>query len=242
MALYTLLPTREDCTGWGRNKFFPVRLFESLTHDVTEIQLPMELNKAFLILLIFISVKGFPQYKEESDIRDVTRVTFFNPGVSYEKRIAKFQSLYAQAFMNTSFALGFSDALGSTFNIHFDPGFTFQYRYYYNSAKRRAKGKRTEMNSLNYGSAILQTVFSNANVSSSYIPEEKNRAINIAGVVWGFQRNYRKRFSLDLNLGMGYLFTTANISGNAGQSNTRSIGEFTTISQLDLGFWLNKRN
>lgn len=201
----------------------------------------MQLSKAPFLLLIFISTNCFSQHKEEPDITDVTKVTFFNPGASYEKRIGKLQSLYAQAFMSTSLGLGFSDALGTTFNIHFDPGFTLQYRYYYNSAKREAKGKRTEMNSLNYVSAISETVFSNGKISSDYLPEEKKRAINILGVAWGFQRNYRKRFSLDLNLGIGYLFTTATTTDDTGQHSTGNVGQLTTTSQFNLGFWLNKR-
>ena len=201
----------------------------------------MEFIKAPFLLLIFISTNCFSQGKGEPDITNVTKVTFFNPGVSYEKRIGKFQSLYVQAFMSTSFAVGFSDALGSTSSIHFDPGFTLQYRYYYNSVQREAKGKRTEMNSLNYVSAVLQTVFSNVNISSSYLPEAKDRAVNILGLAWGFQRNYKKRFSLDLNLGIGYLFTTATTTNDAGQHHTRNVGQPTTTSQLNLGFWLNKR-
>ena len=201
----------------------------------------MQFNRTPLFLLIFISTNCFCQGKTQPDITDVTKVTFFNPGFSYEKRMGKFQSLYAQAFMSTSFAVGFSDALGFSSSIHFDPAFTLQYRYYYNSAQRQAKGKRTEMNSLNYVSAVLQTVFSNVNISSSYLPEEKNRAVNILGVAWGFQRNYKKRFSLDLNLGIGYLFTTATTTDNGGQNNTRNVGQVTTTSRLNLGFWLNKR-
>ena len=201
----------------------------------------MQFNRTPLFLLIFISTNCFCQGKTQPDITDVTKVTFFNPGFSYEKRMGKFQSLYAQAFMSTSFAVGFSDALGFSSSIHFDPAFTLQYRYYYNSAQRQAKGKRTEMNSLNYVSAIFQTVFSNVNISSSYLPEEKNRAVNILGVAWGFQRNYKKRFSLDLNLGIGYLFTTATTTDNGGQNNTRNVGQVTTTSRLNLGFWLNKR-
>lgn len=231
------LPTREDYIGWERSESFPIRFLQSAKEN----QLTMEFNKTLFLLLIFISTNCFSQHKGEPDITDVTKVTFFNPGVSYEKRIGKFQSLYAQAFMSTSFAVGFSDALGFSSSIHFDPGFTLQYRYYYNSAKREAKGKRTEMNSLNYVSAILQTVFSNVNISSSYLPEEKSRAVNILGVAWGFQRNYKKRFSLDLNLGIGYLFTTATTTDNTGENHNRNVGQLTTTSQLNLGFWLNKR-
>ncbi len=202
----------------------------------------MGINKMLLLLLILISTNCFFQEKGNPDIRDVTKATFLNPGISYEKRIGKFQSLYAQAFMNTSFAIGFSDALGNTSVIHFDPALTLQYRYYYNSAKREAKGKRTEMNSLNYLSSILETTFSKGSISSSYYTEKKRRAINILGIAWGFQRNYKKRFSLDFDLGIGYLFTKGTTTDYTGQYITKNIGQFTTVSQLNLGFWLNKRN
>jgi hypothetical protein len=88
----------------------------------------MKFNRIFFLLLILISTNCFSQLTGEADITDVTKVTFFNPGVSYEKRIGKFQSLYAQAFLNTSFALGFSDALGSTFslNLNFGIGYLLQ--------------------------------------------------------------------------------------------------------------------
>jgi hypothetical protein len=47
------------------------------------------------------------------------------------------------------------------------PALALQYRYYYNAARRRAKGKRTEMNSLNYVSALVETDFYKENVSSN---------------------------------------------------------------------------
>jgi len=202
----------------------------------------MGVNKIFLLLLILISTYCFSQDRGNPDITDVIKATFLNPGVSYEKRIGKFQSLYAQAFMNTSFAIGYSDALGNTSSIHFDPALALQYRYYYNSAKREAKGKRTEMNSLNYISSILETTFSKGSISSSYYAEKNRRAINILGIAWGFQRNYKKRFSLDFDLGIGYLFTKGTTIDYTGQYITKNIGQFTTVGQLNLGFWLSKRN
>jgi hypothetical protein len=202
----------------------------------------MGINKMSLLLLILISTNCFSQNKGNSDITDITKATFLNPGVSYEKRIRKFQSLYAQAFMNTSFGLGYSSSLGNTSFIYFDPALTLHYRYYYNSAKREAKGKRVEMNSLNYVSSILETTFSKGSISSSYYTEKNRRAINILGIAWGFQRNYKKRFSLDFDLGIGYLFTKGTTIDYTGQYITKNIGQFTTVGQLNLGFWLNKRN
>ena len=137
----------------------------------------MLLNKMLLLLLMSMVLENcISQNKKNPDISDVTKATIFNPGISYEKRIGKFQSLYAQAFMNTSIGLGYSENFGNTSSIHFDPALTLQYRYYYNSAKREAKSKRTEMNSLNYVSAIEQTTFSKNSISSSYYAEKDRRA------------------------------------------------------------------
>ncbi len=202
----------------------------------------MLLNKIPLVLLILVSANCFSQNKQNPDISGVTKITFFDPGISFEKRIGKFQSLYAQAFMNTSISISYSDYFGNTSSIYFDPAFTLQYRYYYNSAKREAKGKRTEMNSLNYVSAIEQTTFSKNSISSSYYSEKDRRAINTIGIAWGFQRNYHNRFSVDFNIGEGYLYTRVTTKNNAGQFITKYAGQFTAVGQINLGFWLNKRN
>lgn len=197
-------------------------------------------NKIFLLLVILISANCFSQKDINTDIRNVTKITFFNPGVSYEMKIGKLQSLYAQAFLSTSFYLGYSSSLGSTSGINMYPALALQYRYYYNAARRKAKGKRTEMNSLNYVSALVETDFYKENVSSN--GEKQLRASKIFGVVWGFQRNYQKRFSLDLNLGVSYVYSKETTIDDAGQYTTKNVGEFTNIGQIGLGFWLNRRN
>lgn len=183
----------------------------------------------FFLLLLFTATNCFSQDQEKFAITDVIKVTFLNPGVGYEKPIGKFQSLYAQAFINTSFAIGYSSSLGNTSSIYFDPALTLQYRYYYNFAKREAKGKRTDMNSLNYVSLLMQTIFSKESISSSYFPEENRRAINTFGIVWGIQRNYKKRFSLDLNLGLGYFFAKVTTTNYQGQYISKNIGQSTFV-------------
>ena len=197
-------------------------------------------NKLFLPLVILISANCYSQKDINTDIRNVTKITFLNPGVSYEKKIGKLQSLYAQAFLSTSIYLGYSSSLGSTSGINIYPALALQYRYYYNAARRKAKGKRTEMNSLNYVSALVETDFYRENVSSN--GEKQLRASKIFGAVWGFQRNYQKRFSLDLNLGVSYVYSKETTINDAGQYITKNVGEFTNIGQIGLGFWLNRRN
>lgn len=201
----------------------------------------MRINKMVILIPLLISIHCFSQDKSQSDVTDVTKATFFNPGFSYEKRIGKFQTLLANAFLNTSFSIGYSSSEGILSSLTFDPAFILQYRYYYNYNQRQKKGKRTEMNSLNYISPTLQTSFSKFRISESHLTEKNRRAINVLGVVWGIQRNYKKRFSLDLNLGGGYLFTTATVLNNTEQAIKENVGKLIFLEQLNLGFWLNKR-
>jgi hypothetical protein len=198
-------------------------------------------NKIYLSIVILMPTNCFCQGMGNSDITDITKITFFNPGISFEKRIGNFQSLYAQIFMNTSFSIGYSEALGNTSSLHFDPAATLQYRYYYNSAAREAKGKRIEMNNLNYVTFILETTFITERILLADYTKKEHRAIKKFGIAWGFQRNYKKRFSLDLNFGVGYLFAKAT-TNDTGQLVTKNIGEFAVLGQVNLGFWLNKKN
>lgn len=199
----------------------------------------MHFDKIPFLLLLLAATTCFSQNETKTDIRDVTKLDFFDPGISYEKRIGKMQSLTAQAFLSTSIYVGYSDALGNTSSIDVYPALSLQYRYYYNAAKRNAKGKRTEMNSLNYVSAIAEVDFYREYVS----PTEKDlRTLNVFGIAWGFQRNYPKRFSLNLSFGFGYGFSKQTTINDLGEYITENTGEFTNIGQIGLGFWLNKRD
>ena len=196
-------------------------------------------NKTPFLLLLLASANCFSQNDAKTDIRDVTKLNFFDPGISYEKRIGKLQSLAAQAFLSTSIYIGYSDALGNTSSINVYPALSLQYRYYYNAAKRNAKGKRTEMNSLNYVSTIAEVDFYNEDISST---EQNRRSLKVVGIAWGFQRNYPKRFSLDLSVGLGYVFSKQTTINDAGEYITENTGSITNIGQIGLGFWLNKRD
>ena len=95
------------------------------------------------------------------------------------------------------------------------------------------------MNSLNYVTAIAEVDFYREYVT----PTEKDlRTLNVLGIAWGFQRNYPKRFSLDLSFGLGYVFTKQTTINYAGEYITENTGNFTNIGQVGLGFWLNKRD
>ena len=201
------------------------------------------MNYKIILFIVFIvaGTNCLAQGDTETDITNVTKVTVLGPGMSYEKRIGKFQSLYVRGFMNISGAIEYSSSMGNMSAIYFDPALTLQYRYYYNFAKRLNKEKRTEMNSLNYITAIWETAVSKKRINSSYYDEDKFRTINTVGLAWGLQRNYKSRISLDLHLGLGYYFTKGHQPNELGETITKHIGIFTPLINFNFGFWLNKR-
>jgi len=199
-------------------------------------------KKNSFIILFFLTSNCIAQDTKEIDVTDVFKVTIMNPGIGYEKRIGKNQTIYTQGFMNLS-ALVSGDFYGTTeYQFYFDPALTGQYRYYYNLKKRADNDKRIDMNSGNYVAAVYETVFSKAPISTDYMEETKRRAMNRIGVVWGLQRNFEKRFSLDLNVGLGYL-SAKSTRYDVSQDKTisKTTGLPTLLGQINIGFWLNKR-
>jgi hypothetical protein len=203
---------------------------------------------SLICFIIFLTANSFAQYKNKTgndDVTDVLKITILNPGVAYEKRIGKFQTVIGQLFMNTSVSPVSSNTnVTPEVSFYFDPAISMQYRYYYNYERRSDKDKRTDLNSMNYIGVALESFFSKVNLIEKYKPELKPRAINSIGVIWGIQRNYYKRFSLDLNLGIGYRSTkSTTYSGFPFTTTTTTIktGMISGIGQLNLGIWLNKQ-
>ena len=186
---------------------------------------------------IIMPAVSFSQESNELDVRDIAKANFFDPGFSFEKRIGNSQTLYMQAFMSTSIAIGYSSALGNTSSINSYPALTFQYRYYYNGKKRESKGKRTEMNSMNYVSVMTQASY----YKDKSWGQNESRILKIFGGAWGFQRNYANRFSIDFNFGLCYAFGNKTVMNLPDEYSSTPYGEVTNCGQISLGFWLNKK-
>ena len=80
----------------------------------------MQVKTITFLFFLAISANCFSQQKLQTGIVDITKISFFNPGFSYEKRIGKFQSLLGQALVSPSISIGFSSSLGFTSSIAFD--------------------------------------------------------------------------------------------------------------------------
>jgi hypothetical protein len=198
----------------------------------------------FSAALLLSGLVSFAQINAGVETVSLTTITFLNPGVKHEQKTGKKQTLCVHAYMATLTSETYSGANGFNMNFYLEPALNVQYRFYYNASKRAKKGKSIQRNSMNYISPLIKTEISKREMASIYsgFPSQKtHRPIITSGLVWGLQRNYSRHFSLDINFGAGYLFVNdrAHRSGEFGRVNTSG---FTTVGQVSLGFWLNKRN
>lgn len=203
-----------------------------------------------LLVLVLIPVASttfsqtWPAKEPIPDVTDISKVTL-HPGFSYEKRIGRHQTLYGQVFPTINFSFDFEDGIGgsnSEYSFYIDPAIFLQYRFYYNAGRRQRKGKRTELNSMNYIGVVDRTVFSKHPINSNYDMEKHYRTMNMLGAVWGLQRNFdRSRISVDLNVGPAIAFAKTTSTNLSGHTETYIHNEFSLFTQFDVGFWLNKR-
>ena len=146
------------------------------------------MNFRLLLLISFTGCCGLSSLSQEPDVdvTNVTKITILNPGLSHERRIGKFQTVYGQFFMNLSTVGDYSNSYDPNIRFYFDPAVTLQYRYYYNAYKRPELEKRTAMNSMNYIALITEFIASKMPLSADYFEESSLRAINRFGAGWGF--------------------------------------------------------
>lgn len=200
------------------------------------------MHKLLLVLAFagtFLSVRA-----QETPVRttDVFKATILNPGVSYEKSIGQKHTLYSQVYMNPTLQYLYSSSMGSETDFYFDPAASLQYRFYYNLRKRADREKFTRLNSGNYVGIAAESFLSKMRLSDSYLKETKRRPVTTVAAIWGMQRNYAGRFSLDITLGAGYRFASS-LNEDINWTYTRSMeGQFAILAQVGLGIWLNKRS
>jgi len=207
----------------------------------------MHLSNIILALVSMLAASAaFSQNEVKDTIPDVTNVTKVSlyPGFAYEKRIGKHQTLYGKIFPAINFSFNFSDGIGGQnreSSFYVDPALFLQYRFYYNGSKRQKNGKRTELNSMNYIGIVDRAILTKHPTNSDYYKEERYRFKNTLGAIWGLQRNFKSRVSLDLNIGPAIYFGRTTSVDLNGYLQTNAYTAFALLTQFDVGFWLNKR-
>lgn len=200
-------------------------------------------SSCFLITVSLLFLAGtHKSYAQDnySAIQDLVKVHFLRPGISVEKSTTRNQSLLISAYLDPGMMLSFSDAMGWNSKFWISPSLGTQYRFYYNQDKRFEKGKRTDLNNLNYLAPLFETQFTRRNLRSDDLEHDKVRPVSTAGIVWGMQRNYNSRISLDIQAGPGFRFAKAIEPGVFGIQQI-NYAKPVLIARVGLGIWLGKK-
>ena len=183
-------------------------------------------TSAFLVFFLLTARVNYAQsLPKEQSVTSIFKLNFFLPGVSYEQKLATYETIYFNGYMDV---LINSTGVNGTNQAHvfFTPTLDVEIRNYYNLNKRERLGRRTAMNSGNYLAPVYYGRYSQV---SDF---EDREWINQVGAVWGMQRNARQGFSLDLSFGLSYTFDSKSYD---------YYNPVGVIAQLTLGFWLGKR-
>lgn len=197
-------------------------------------------TKAFgLFLLLLPFLKNFAQ---SDDVTSLVKLTLVNPGVSFERRVGRMQTIYVQPFLKTSLYLtGRSFALipyDVTTHYYFDPAVSVQFRQYYLTRRQKRKERNHELNSMNYIGLYEEVFFSK---KPFYQQVGSRRGYNRLALVWGWQQTVTKRFSFDLDLGYGYFFPLKPFYYSTGEK-MEELLQPRVMAQLNIGFLLNHKN
>ena len=176
------------------------------------------------IILMITASRGYSQSMESyPEVSNMFKLNFFLPGASYEHRLTPVQTLHSSAFLAFNFQNSSTNGEEQT-DILLVPSFSVNFRTYYNIEKRTEKGFNTAMNSANFVAPIYIGRY-------ALTDPGVRRWINQVGMVWGIQRNAPGGFSLDLNLGLSYIFNMMHSSYYA---------PVELIAQISLGYRIGK--
>jgi hypothetical protein len=196
----------------------------------------------FLACMFFILsvIKVSAQDTSQTETTNVSRVTVFSPGFSYEHKTGKNQTLYVHPSIGIGLGFNYSDAMGFRAFSDITPMLITHYRFYYNGSRRAGKGKRTAMNSMNYLAPMAQVAFVNRSQWNDNHYETRRQTDYALAGLWGMQRNYGRRLSIDFNAGLGMYFWS-DVSIHSGRKLHSWRSQVSPATQFTLGFWLNKQ-
>lgn len=188
-----------------------------------------------LLLLCFEAASQENHYTSK-----LATVTIVSPGISYEHPVANKLTIKGRAAFTVGWSFSTSSSLGQSYSLAPTGLVASQLRYYYNFALREQKEKNIARNSANYISFVAKYEYSGITYryGDSFMESlggPRNYSIKQAshmpnlGIVWGIQRNYKNRFSIDCSVGPSLYTPFAN-------------NEFTLIGDVSIGLWLGKKS
>ena len=96
---------------------------------------------------------------------------------------------------------------------------------------------------MNYIGPFAQVFFSKIPIGSDAYENDKRRPVYMFGALYGLQRNYNSRLSLDINFGLGVISgQSRNYNSYTNTITNSTETQFTIPGQVTLGFWLGKKS
>lgn len=168
----------------------------------------------FFFLSSFVQAQNVPSVEKHQ-----FKINVLLPGFVYEYGLNNKNTLYSELSAGYGYS---SNSFGNNWNFY--PYIHEQFRHYYNLEKRAAKGKVTSHNSGGFVAMAAYYNFKSITTNDSY--SSSNSSITIAPV-WGFQRTYKRKFNLELNMGAGYNFS-------------KNDSDFVPVLNFTLGWVIGK--
>ncbi|MDR7212428.1 DUF3575 domain-containing protein [Flavobacterium piscis] len=182
----------------------------------------MKNNYLLLLLSVLFTITIQAQDEAPASVeKNQFKINFLFPGFVYEHGFDAKNTLYSEV----------SSGFGYRYNSYYDESTTYflpmineQFRHYYNLEKRANKGKRTAYNSGNFIAVSATYNFQSISTNKDYA--EYCPSFTLAPL-WGFQRTYKRKFNLEVNLGAGVNFD-------------RFDTEFVLVAGFTLGWVIGK--
>jgi hypothetical protein len=186
----------------------------------------------YLISFFLVCVSMQLNAQQKTYTEPVLTATFLSPGITYEHPVANKFTIKGKAAFTVGWSFSASSSLGQSYSLSPTPLIAGQLRYYYNFGLRKTKEKNIAHNSANYISFLLRYAYSGV---TYYYGDQGNFSVKQAshmpdfGIVWGIQRNYKNRFSIDCSVGPSLYAPLAN-------------NDFNLIADISLGIWLGRKH
>jgi len=183
----------------------------------------------YIFTILFLLHLLTSKTQDKKLTQNIFTATILAPGVSYETSIANKFTAKFKTVVSGGISYSSGMAVGTAYSLSAIPTASGELRYYYNFQHRMNAKKNTARNSANYialagkyGISFTTFHYADGNTAKS------ETSYPNAGIVWGFQRNYRNRLSLDFNIGPSI-------------SSPLLYNEFDLIGNFTLGIWLGKK-